>query len=123
MFGPCRDPGDCLVCSVAMPATVVPSCLCGLAALVSRKILWLVMGCDGFQTNKRRSLWVSGQVRAEKQSQLMAGRSGRANSVQNPMCGRGGVAGDVTMTSRRSCTGSFGRRSVNRLVGLEWGGR
>ena len=31
----CRDPGDCLaclVCAVTIPATVFPSCLCGLAA-------------------------------------------------------------------------------------------
>ena len=48
-FGPCvfcRDPGDCLflVFSVAIPSIVFPSCLCGLAALVSRKVFWLVMG-------------------------------------------------------------------------------
>ena len=61
-FGPCvccRDPGDFLVCSVAIPATVFPSRLCGLAALVSS---------DGeycFQTHKNKS-WVSGQVRAER---------------------------------------------------------
>ena len=38
----CRDHGDCLVlvCSVAIPATVFPSCLCDLAALVSRKVSW-----------------------------------------------------------------------------------
>ena len=42
-----------LVCAVAIPATVFPSCLCGLAALVSRKVFWLVMGRDGFQTQKR----------------------------------------------------------------------
>ena len=48
----------------------------------------------------------------QKQSQSTVGRSGRANSVQNRMCGRGGVAGDVTITSRRSCTGSIGRRSL-----------
>ena len=61
----CRDPGDCLACSVAIPATVFPACLCGLAALVSRKVLWLVMGSDGFPTQKKKT-WVSGQVRAER---------------------------------------------------------
>ena len=61
----CRDPGDCLVCSVAIPATVFPSCLRGLAALVSIKVFWSVMGSDGFQTQKNKS-WVSGQVRAER---------------------------------------------------------
>ena len=33
------------------------------------------------------------------------------NSVQNLMCGRGGVAGDVTVTSGRGW-GSIGRRSL-----------
>ena len=48
----------------------------------------------------------------QKQLHSMAGRSsGRANSVRNRMCGRGGVAGDVIITSRRRCTGSFSRRS------------
>ena len=28
------------------------------------------------------------------------------------MCGRGGVADDVTLTSRRGCTGSTGKRSL-----------
>ena len=38
-------------------------------------------------------------------------------------CGRGGVAGDVTI-SRRGCTGSTGRRSLPiRLFDVEWGGR
>ena len=35
------------VCAVTIQATVFPSCLCGLAALVSRKVFWLVMGSDG----------------------------------------------------------------------------
>ena len=76
----CRDPGDCLflVCAVAIQATVFPLCLCGLAALVSRKVL--VMGGDGLQTQNKKS-WVSGQVRAER--------------VLRPACGRGGVAGVV----------------------------
>ena len=58
-------PATVLLCSVAIPATVFPSCLCGLAALVSRKVFWLVMGSDGFQTQEKKS-WVSGQVRAER---------------------------------------------------------
>ena len=50
----CRDPGDCLflVCSFAILATVFPLCLCGLAASVSRKVCWLGMGGDGFQTQE-----------------------------------------------------------------------
>ena len=54
-----------VVCAVAIPATVFPSCLCGLAALVSRNVFWLVMRRDGFQTQKNKS-WVSEQVRAER---------------------------------------------------------
>ena len=34
------------------------------------------------------------------------------NSVLSQTCGRGGVAGDVTVTSRRGCKGSTGRRSL-----------
>ena len=48
----------------------------------------------------------------QRQSQSMAGRSGRANSVQNRTCGRGGVVGDVTITSWWGCTGSIARRSL-----------
>ena len=56
-------PGSCVCCRD--PAAVFPSCPCGLAALVSGKVFWLVMGSDGFQTQKNKS-WVSGQVRAER---------------------------------------------------------
>ena len=42
-------------------ATVFPSCLCGLAALVSTRVFWIGMGGDGFQTQKMKS-WASGQV-------------------------------------------------------------
>ena len=110
----CRDPGDCLVCSVAIPATVFPSCLCGLTTLVSRKVFWLVAGSDVFQTQKKsgpKGFW-------QKQSQSMAGRSGRANSVQNRMCGRGGIAGDVIIISQRRCTGKY-RQAVAAKSG-EW---
>ena len=41
----------------------------------------------------------------------MGEKSGRVNSVQNRMCGRGGVAGAVAVTSLRGCVGSTGRRS------------
>ena len=53
------------MCTVAILATVFPSCQCGLAALVSRRVFWLVMGSDGFQTQKKKS-WVFGQVTAER---------------------------------------------------------
>ena len=48
------------------PATVFTSCLCGLVALVSGKDFWLVVGSAGFQTQKKKKSWVSGQVRAER---------------------------------------------------------
>ena len=50
----CRDPGDCL--------SLVPVWF-GRSGLW--KGVWLGMGGDGFQTQKKRS-WVSGQVRAER---------------------------------------------------------
>ena len=59
----------------------------------------------------------------QMRSRLVGERSGRANSVQNRMYGRGGVAGDVTVTSRRGYKGSTGRRllqsreSLRRRVG------
>ena len=57
----CRDPGDCLflVCSVAIPGDCLSLVACGLAALVSGKVSWLVMGHDGLQTQRKKS-WVSG---------------------------------------------------------------
>ena len=53
-------PSDCLVCSAAIPATVFPSCLCGLTVLVSRKAFWLVVGSVGLHIQKKKS-WVSGR--------------------------------------------------------------
>ena len=46
----------------------------------------------------------------QMRSRLMGERSGRANSVWSRMCGRCGVAGDVTTTSQRGYTRSIGRR-------------
>ena len=95
----CRDPGDCLVCSVAILAIVFPSCLCGLAALVSGKVFWLVIGSDGFQT--ARISRVSGQVRAERvlaEAITIDGRKGWTCKF---------VAGDVIITSRCRCTGKY----------------
>ena len=45
------------VFAVAIPATVLLLCRCGLAALVSGMVFWLVVGGDGFQTQKKKS-WV-----------------------------------------------------------------
>ena len=102
-----------VVCAVAIPATVFPSCLCGLATLVSRKVFWLVMGSDGFQTQKEVMGFGPGQHRKD------SGRSKRRpNSVRNRMCGRGGVAGDVIIKSWRRCTGS-NRQAVAAKSG-EW---
>ena len=47
--------------SVFPSATVFPSSLCGLAALVSTRVFWIRKGSDGFQTQKMKS-WVLGQV-------------------------------------------------------------
>ena len=112
----CRDPGDCLfpVCSVAIPATD-PMCLCGLAALVSREVVWLEMGRDGFQTQKKKS-WVSGQKEFwQMRSRLMADMNGFANSVRRPICGRGGFAAAVGTTSPRVCKESISRRCTRRI--------
>ena len=48
-------------------------------------------------------------------SRLMGDRSGRVNSAQSRMCGRGGVAGAATMTSQLVCVGCTGRRSPEGL--------
>ena len=53
-------------------------------------------------------------------SRLMGERSGRENSAQSRMCGRGGVAGVASLTSQKVCVGSTGRRSPQ---GLENGPR
>ena len=45
-------------------------------------------------------------------SQLMGERNGCANSVLSQTCGRGGVAGGVTVTSRRGCKGRTDRPSL-----------
>ena len=112
-----------VVCAVAIPAAVF--CVLsrsGLAALVSRRVFCLVMGCDGFQTQTRshgcrarsgpKGLW-------QNQSRSVAERSGRANSVRSRMCGRDGVAGDVIITYQRGCMGSTSRQSQQRESGLQ----
>ena len=85
----CRDLGDCLFL-----------CLSGLAALVSGKVFWSVIGSDGFQTQKNKS-WVSGQVRVERvlaEAITIDGRKGLTCKF---------VAGDVIITSRCRCTGKY----------------
>ena len=105
----CRDPGDCLVCSVAIQATVFPSCLCGLATLVSRKVFWLVMGRMAFR-HKRISQ--SGLARPERVLAEAITIDGRKEWKCKFFCsesnvGQDGVAGDVIITSRCRCTGSM----------------
>ena len=57
----------------------------------------------------------------QMRSRLMGGWSGRANSVLNQMCGRGGVAGDVTVTSKyRQAVAAKVRRMVFRPFDVEW---
>ena len=123
----CCDPGDCLVCSVAILATVFPSCLCGLTVLVSGKVFWLVMGSDGIQTQKIKSC-VSGQVRAERVLAEAITIDGRKEWTFGVEC-VDKMAGDVLITSRRRWTGSISMRSqqseetglLARRLG--WGGR
>ena len=65
----------------------------------------------------------------QTRSRLMGERSGRANSVQSRMCGRGGAAGDVAIISGGAAweVQAGGRcqigRVVYRLFDVEWGGR
>ena len=95
-----RDSGDCLLLVLSLVhwlSTVVP----GWLAMVSK----LRRGVRGSRVQSvQRESW---QVR----SVLMGERSGRAHSVQNRMCGRGGVTGAVKMTSQQGCVASTGRRS------------
>ena len=84
-----RDSGGCLV--------VVLSLLRWLSTSFRNGQRWFPNSEEGFLQMRSRS---------------MGERSGRANSDQNRMCGRGGIAGDVTLTSRRGCKGSTGRRSL-----------
>ena len=106
-------------CAFSIPAIVLWRCC--LYFIGSRRVFGMVS--DGFQVQKRCS-WIPCKERAERvlaNAISMDGkRSGRANCVQNRMCGLGGVAGDVTTTSWRGCTGSFGRRSLqSRESGLQ----
>ena len=50
----------------------------------------------------------------QMRSRLMAERSGFANSVRRPVCGRGGVAGVVGTTSPRVCKANTSRRCTRR---------
>ena len=110
------------VCCCGLLVCVVPSRFrrlsCGGAVFTSSALddfsEWLVMvsmlrrGVLGSQTRSEpKECW-------QMRSRLMGGSSGCANSVLNQMCGRGGVAGDVTVTSRRGCKGSTGRRSLQK---------
>ena len=65
----------------------------------------------------KRRRWVRGSQEKSEQreylpvrSRLMGERSGLANSAQSQMCGRGGVAGVATMTSRQGCVESTDRQ-------------
>ena len=116
----CRDPGDCLflVCSVAIPATVFPSCLCGLAALVSRQVFWLGMGGDGFQTQTKS--WVPGQVRAERVLADAFTTDGRKRVgmqvlFRNECVDAGSVADGAGTTSPWVCKAGTSRRFMRRI--------
>ena len=60
--------------------------------------------------NVRKKCW-------QVPSRLMGERNGYVHSVLNPMCGRGGIAGDATTTTQQFCgenTGSRLRRELAR---------
>ena len=93
-------------------------CLCGLAALVSRKVSglgWEAMafkhrrGSPGCRDRSRRKEF------RQMRSQLTAERSGLAGSIPRPMCGRGSVAGVAGPTSPRFCKASTSRRFTRRI--------
>ena len=84
-----------LCCAFAIRAIVLWWCY--LYFICSRRVFGMVS--DGFQAQKRGS-WIPSKECWQMRSRLMGERSGRANSVQNRMCGRSGVAGDVTMISQ-----------------------
>ena len=96
----CCDPDDCLVCSVAIPASL--SCL---SASVSWKVFWSVMRSDGILAQKIKS-WLSGQVRAERFLAEVITIDGRMEWTFGVEC-VDKMAGDVHITSRRRYTGSI----------------
>ena len=84
----CRDPGD-----------LCPS-FRSMWFVAAVRNFWLNKGGDGFQTQRRKS-WVPGQIRAEQMpSRLMTGMNGYVSFDPKPMCGPGGVAGEISLTSR-----------------------
>ena len=102
-----------LCCAFAIPAIVLLWCC--LSFIGSRRVFGMVS--DGFQAQKRGS-WIPGKERAERVLANAISFDGRkewtCKFCQNRMCGRGGVAGDVTVTSRRGCTGSTGMRLLKK---------
>ena len=112
-----RDSGDCLV--------VVLSLLNWFSTSFRNGPRWSKLRRGVLGSRARSELEEFWQMR----SRLMGERSGRATSVQNRMCGRCGVAGDVTMTSWRAAreVQAGGRCKVGRVVykffGVEWRGK
>ena len=107
-----------VVCAVAIPATV-------LCVLSRSQRLSFPRGCvvwPHWLSDKSRSHGCRARSGPtgfwQKQSQSVAEKSGRANSVRSRMFGRDD-AGDVIITSRRACMGSFSRRSQQRESGLQ----
>ena len=99
-------------CVCAIPAAcVLPFVLCGCGRIHDR-IFWPSMGGDGFQT--QRKSWVSGQIRAEKVLADAITNDGRKEWVPKSMCGPGGVADDITLTSQLVCRENTSRPSLRR---------
>ena len=99
--------------AVAIRATVFLLCCCGPCRSCSRKISgqeWVPMVCKRSE-GVRGSREKRGQRKCWRiPSRLMVGRNGFANSVRGQMCGRGGVAGVATPTSRQGCGLSSSRQ-------------
>ena len=96
-----RDSGDCLVVVLTSLHRLSTSFRNG-SVMVS-KLRGGVLG-----SRARSELKESWQTR----SQLMGERNGCATSVLSQTCGRGGVAGGVTVTSPRCCKGRTDRPSL-----------
>ena len=71
-------------------------------------------GCGSPVKNERKKCWLA-------PSRLMGGRNGYVNSVVNPLCGRGGVAGDAAgKTQAGDCGENW--QGVHGLFDVEWRG-
>ena len=78
-----------------------------LATLVLRKIAIVLKRSEGV-----RGSWGKNEQKKSRRVRIrfMEQRSGRVKFARSQMCGRGGDAGDATVTYQRGCMGSTGRQ-------------